>query len=94
MYSMSTSSIFLFRYHCIFAIAIKISLNNAHVFTHNLSLDFHLFLKPKSISLLHSTIWQQIPMNPFHIGLFQPMSSHQATHNKPQTKEWRSKSFA
>jgi hypothetical protein len=86
MYSMSTSSIF-------FAIVVKNSLNNAHFFTHNLSLDFHLFLKPKSINLLHSIIWQQIPMNPFHIRLFQPMSSHRATHNKPQTIHFDSPTY-
>jgi hypothetical protein len=83
---MSTFSIF-------FPIAIKNSLNNAHVFTHNLSLDFHLFLKPKSINLLHSTIWQQIPMNPFHIRLFQPTSFHQAIHNKPQTIHFDSPTY-
>jgi hypothetical protein len=93
MYPMSTSSIFLFRYHPIYAIAVKNSLNNAHVFSHNLFLDFHLFLKSKSINLLHSTPWQQIPMNPFHIGLFQPTSSHQTTHNKPQTIHFDSPTY-
>ncbi len=41
---MSNSPIFLCRYHPTIIKSITNSLNNAHAFTHNLFLDFHLFL--------------------------------------------------